>query len=131
NATPDLTITKDDGLTTGTPGQTVTYTSRIRRHSKPQATWRAATCTPPAGTTFVSASNGGTILNGVVTWTIGPLASGATVTRTVKIGRASRRERVDGTVVAEANVADDGSKELDPTPRNHTVNDKDVRNAAT
>ena len=44
--------------------------------------------TLPAGVTFVSASNGGTLASGVVTWNIGTVAAGASasVTVTVTIG---------------------------------------------
>src|SRR5262249_23621800 len=72
-AAADLAITKDDGVTTVTPGQTLTYTLTIRNVGNQGSTGVVVTDTLPANVTFVSASGGGTQANGVVTWNIGAL----------------------------------------------------------
>jgi uncharacterized repeat protein (TIGR01451 family) len=130
NATPDLTITKDDGLTTVTPGQTVTYTLTISNVGNQGGTGVVATDTLPANTTFVSASNGGTLTNGVVTWNIGPLAAGAgSVTRTVTVQVNNPVPAGVTTITNTATVADDGTNGPDPTPGNNTASDTDTVNA--
>ena len=61
------------------------------------ATGVIATDVLPNHTTFVSASDGGTFANGVVTWNIASLAAGATVTRTVTV-------TVNSTIPADVNT---------------------------
>lgn len=67
-----LAVSKTDNQTTATPGTTSTYVVSWSVNGN------AATTGPlivkdtlPANMTFVSASNGGTYANGVVTWTVG------------------------------------------------------------
>ena len=57
--TPDLVVTKTDGVTTASPGDTLTYTVTISNAGAQDATGVIATDTLPANTTFVSASDGG------------------------------------------------------------------------
>src|SRR5262249_421500 len=85
NAAPDLTITKDHGLTTLLPGKKGTSAWAFSNGGNQAATGVVATDPLPANTTFVSASNGGPLANGVVTWTIGPLATGGNVLRTIPV----------------------------------------------
>jgi uncharacterized repeat protein (TIGR01451 family) len=82
---PDLTVTKDDGITSAVPGQTLSYTVTITNVGNATATGVTATDLIPNYTTFVSTPDpDGSFANGVVTWNIaGGLAPGASITRTV------------------------------------------------
>lgn len=66
------------------PGGLITYTLTL---SANRAVAQPATLSDvlPANTAFVSASNGGTLSDGVVEWTIAPFAAGATVARTLVV----------------------------------------------
>lgn len=124
-AAPDLAITKDDGLTTVTPGQSVTYALTVANVGNQGATGVVVTDTLPANVTFVSASDGGTLASGVVTWNIGTLTGGGTtITRTLTV-QVNANATPGGTVTNTATVADDGTNGPDPTPGNNTATDTD------
>ena len=116
-AAPDLQVTKTDGEASAQPGQTLIYTLTISNAGNQGATGVTLTDTLPANTTFVSASDGGVFAAGVVTWDIGSLAAGATVTRLVTV-------RVDTAVPAgvtsitnTATATDDGANgSIPPRP---------------
>jgi uncharacterized repeat protein (TIGR01451 family) len=129
-AAPDLTITKDDGLTEVMPGDTVVYTLTITNVGDQDATGVEATDTLPANTSFVSASDGGSESGGVVTWTIGPLAAGASVQRTVTVQVDSAVPAGVDQITDTAEVTDDGANGADPTPGNNTDTDTDTVIAA-
>ena len=129
-AAPDLIVTKTDGVTSAQPGQTLNYTVTITNAGNQGATGVILTDPLPANTTFVSASNGGVFAGGVVTWNIGSLAAGATLTRLVTV-------RVDSTVPAgltsitnAATANDDGTNGTDPNPADNTGTDTDTLLAA-
>jgi len=84
---PDLTITKTDGVDTADPGDTLTYTIDFVNLGDGEAENVMITDTLPDYVTFVSASDGGTEAGGVVTWNLGTLPAGASgsVTLTVEI----------------------------------------------
>ncbi|RJP53207.1 MAG: sortase [Anaerolineaceae bacterium] len=123
-AVPDLQITKDDGVTVISPGQTVTYTLTISNVGTQDATGVVVTDTLPVNTTFISASDGGTESGGVVTWPAFDLAAGApAVTRTVTI---QVNDPFPGSSMTNlAHVEDDGSNGTDPTPINNDDDDTD------
>ena len=115
--TPDLVVTKTDGVTSASPGDTLIYTVTISNAGAQDASGVIVTDTLPANTTFVSASDGGTFSGGVVTWNVGGLAARTSVTRTVTV-------LVDSTVAAgvssltnTASATDDGSRRARPDPR--------------
>ena len=83
---PGLMVTVSGPPQTSTP--TVTYTVTATNTGNTPAVGVVLTDPLPPGTTFVSASNGGTFANGVVTWNIGDVPPGATysVTFTVTLG---------------------------------------------
>ena len=77
-------VSKTDNKTTATPGETLTYVITARNTSSTVATNVQLTDTLPGNITFVSASGG--ILNGnVVTFVIGAMGSGQTITRSVVV----------------------------------------------
>ena len=58
-ATPDMTITKDDGFVQVAPGSSITYTIVVANEGNQTATNVEVNDQLPAGVTFISASNGG------------------------------------------------------------------------
>src|SRR5439155_306467 len=73
-------------------GQNLTYTLIYGNTGSASATGTVISDTVPAGTTFVSATGGGTLSSGVVTWNIGNLnacVTGQTVSFTVAVTAAS------------------------------------------
>jgi uncharacterized repeat protein (TIGR01451 family) len=130
NAAPDLSVTKTDGQTVVTPGQTLTYTLTISNVGKQDATGVAVNDLLPANTTFVSASDTWSESGGVVTWPTFSLAAGASVTRTVTVTVNSPVPAGVDTITNTASVHDDGSNGPDPTPANNTATDIDAVDAA-
>lgn len=127
NAAPDLVAAKDDGLASVVPGQVFTYTLTTRNVGNQDATGVVLTDTLPPNTTFVAASDGGTLSGNTVTWAIGSIAGGntQTVTRTVTV---RLNNSVPAGVVSLTNtavVADDGTNGPDPTPGDNTATDTD------
>jgi uncharacterized repeat protein (TIGR01451 family) len=79
-------LSKDDGVTQAKPGDTLSYTITATNPLDFETiTGATLTDTLPAGVRFVSASNGGTQTNGVVTWALPDMPGGAAVTRTVTV----------------------------------------------
>src|SRR5439155_260559 len=81
-------------------------------------------------TAFVSASNGGSLGSGSVTWAVGNLAAGASVTRTVTVSVAATVPAGANALTNSATASDDGSNGADPTPANNTGTDTDALDAA-
>ncbi len=65
------------GPASATSGSTVVYTVTASDLGPAAASQVTATLTLPPGASFVSAQNGGTYANGVVTWTVAKIASGS------------------------------------------------------
>src|SRR5438067_1323722 len=70
--------------------------------------------------TFVGASGNGTLANGVVSWDIGNLAAGASLTRTVTVQVKRAVPAGVSSLTNTATVTDDGSNGADPTPGDNT-----------
>jgi uncharacterized repeat protein (TIGR01451 family)/MYXO-CTERM domain-containing protein len=106
---PGLTLTAA-AAATGTVGTQLVYTLTYGNTGTAGATGVVLTAPVPVGTTFVSATGGGTAADGVVTWNVGALASGTTgqtVTFTVSLDvagtvTAANMELSDGTHTANA-----------------------------
>jgi uncharacterized repeat protein (TIGR01451 family) len=84
---PGLTISKTVAASVR-QGSNLTYTISYANTGTLDASNVVIKDTLPAGTTFVSASNGGTINNGVVTWNVGTVSMGTiaqTLTFTVNV----------------------------------------------
>jgi len=102
-------VTKDDGVTQASPGEELTYTITVRNplvyEALPGATLSDAL---PAGTRFVSASDGGAASGATVTWSLPEMPPAGSLTRTVTV-------RVLPSVAADlVNVA--SASAPDPTP---------------
>ncbi|GAB3396076.1 hypothetical protein GCM10027568_29420 [Humibacter soli] len=85
-AAGDIGVTKDDGVTTASPGDRLTYTVTVTNPLDFE-TLAGATLTDllPDGVVFVSASDGGADSGGVVTWALPDISGADTVTRTVTV----------------------------------------------
>ena len=97
---PILTISKTDAPDPVAAGANIAYTLSFSNTGNANATGVVVTDTVPANTGFVSASGGGTLAAGVVTWNVGILAAGATMTRTLTVQVAS--PLANGTVITNA-----------------------------
>src|SRR5439155_108600 len=81
----DLSVTKT-GPATVNAAQNLTYTITVTNNGPSDAATVVVRDTLPAGVTFVSASNGGTLAGGVVSWpAVATLTNGATLSRTVTV----------------------------------------------
>src|SRR5258707_5832663 len=86
---PILAISKADGPDPVAAGGNITYTLSYSNTGNQNATGVVITDTIPANTSFVSATGGGTLAAGAVTWNIGALAAGGV--STVQLGAAGTR----------------------------------------
>lgn len=130
---PDLTLTKDDGLTVVAPGGQTTYSLVITNVGGFAAAGVFILDTLPAGTTFFSiggagCADGGEPSPGVrridVAGTIA--AAGGTVTCQITINITSPAAAGTGGYLNVATVADNGVNGPDPTPGNNTAQDNDT-----
>jgi uncharacterized repeat protein (TIGR01451 family) len=87
SSAPVLSVSKTDSPDPVASGANITYTLTYANTGNANATGVALADTVPANTTFVSATGGGTLSAGVVTWNLGTLAPGpsAPVQMVVKV----------------------------------------------
>src|SRR4029077_7960004 len=112
------------------PADTVTYTVVVTNVGDQNATGIILTDPIPAGTTFFSATGGGTLATGQVTWPVFGLAGGGgtqsfSVTVVVINPVDAAREQISNT----ASAHDDGANGTDPTPANNAATDTDTLDA--
>lgn len=127
SATADLAITKDDGVTTATPGSTVTYTLvATNLGPSPVAAASAADTFPAAcaSVSYTSVAAGGATGNtaagaGNIADSLG-LPAGGSVTYTAICTLGA------GATGSLANTATIGSAVFDPTPANNSATDTDT-----
>ncbi len=79
-SSPTLTLTATDAPDPVAAGANITWTLAYSNTGNMNASGTVLTASVPAGTTFVSASTGGTQSAGTVTWTIGTLPAGGSGT---------------------------------------------------
>jgi len=124
---PDLVVTKTDGISIALPGDRLTYTITVANVSLQQADSVTVTDQFPSALQFLGASNGGTFdpATGVITWNVGAIAgsNAQTVTLTVSarvpaIIPASLRSVTNSVTAADISG-------LDATPANNTASDTD------
>ena len=112
SASADLSITKSDSADPVLAGEDLTYTLVVTNDGPSDTTGVVVTDPVPAGTSFVSADNGGTEAAGVVTWNLGALADGASTTVHVTV------HVNEGRTADLSNTASVSSAVGDPTPAN-------------
>src|SRR5437773_1111005 len=111
-AAPTLNISKTDAPDPIVAGANITYTISYSNTGNMTATGVVITDTVPANTSFVSATGGGTLAAGVVTWNIGALAAGAS--SSVQLFATLSRSLANGTVITNGTYSID-SNETAPT----------------
>ncbi|MDP9329030.1 MAG: DUF11 domain-containing protein [Actinomycetota bacterium] len=125
NTSADLAITKSDSTDPVIAGNNLTYTLGITNNGPSDATGVSISDPIPAGTSFVSASGGGTLSAGVVTWAIGALASGGSTSRTLTVTvNSSRTTNLSNTAIVSATTTD-------PTPGNNSATETTTLNTST
>ncbi|MCL4262370.1 MAG: DUF11 domain-containing protein [Anaerolineae bacterium] len=137
-ATPDLTISKDDGGVTGTPGGVVAYTLTYTNTGNQGATGVTLTDVVPANTVFnPGASTAGWACapdnnaGSTCTLTVGTLAGGgATGSATFAVTVINPVPAGVTQISNTASIADDGANGADPTPGNNSSSDTTPINAA-
>jgi uncharacterized repeat protein (TIGR01451 family) len=105
---PVLTISKTDAPDPVTAGNNITYTLSYANTGTATATSTAITDTVPANTSFVSATGGGTVAGGVVTWNLGSVGAGASGTVQLVVQVAS--PLANGTVITNATYGIDSAE---------------------
>ncbi len=125
----DLAITKDDSVATVAPGQTLTYTLTVTNEGPVDAAGVVIEDPLPAHTSFVSASDGGAPIAGVVTWPPFDLADGATAIRTLTVEAALTFPATASEIENVATVRSDGADGLDPDPADNSAADADALDA--
>ena len=87
-AAPALVISKvDAGVPVG-PTSALMYTLTVKNEGNATATGVVVTDPVPANTSFVSASDGGSVVDGKVTWPAVDIAAGSSITRTFTVNIA-------------------------------------------
>jgi uncharacterized repeat protein (TIGR01451 family) len=88
-AAPALVISKADAHVPVGPSSSLQYTITVKNEGNATANDVVLTDPVPANTSFTSASNGGTVSNGKVTWPAVDIAAGASITRTLTVNIAN------------------------------------------
>src|SRR5207249_683699 len=112
SSAPVLSISKTDSPDPVNAGSNITYTISYSNTGNANATGVVISDTVPANTSFVSATGGGTLAAGVVTWNIGALAAGASTSVQLVVAVAS--PLANGTVITNGTYSID-SNETAPT----------------
>src|SRR5437773_2110653 len=112
SSAPVLNISKTDAPDPVNAGSNITYTLSYSNTGNANATGVVISDTVPANTSFVSATGGGTLAAGVVTWNIGALAAGASTSVQLVVAVAS--PLANGTVITNGTYSID-SNETAPT----------------
>ena len=127
-ATPDMTITKDDGYIQVSPGSSMTYSIVVSNVGDQAATGVLVVDSLPLGVTFVSASDSGSYddLTSTVTWNFAEFAgqSSRTLSLTVEVDNPFTAQTNE--LINNVQVSDDGSNGEDPTPEDNESSDRDL-----
>jgi len=137
DASPDLSVTKDDGADTVVPGDMVSYTIDYANNGNQNATGVTITDTVPEGTTFDAAnSTAGWVCTpdgsagSTCTFDVGALdgGTGDSVTFAVTVNNpiAAGIEEITNT----ASITDDEANGTDPNPDDNTDTDTNTVDAA-
>ena len=134
---PDLTLTKNDGVATTTPGSTLIYVLTIDNVGAHDSGAITLSDTVPTGTVFDSANStpgwscsDGDPAGSVCTLSLPALASSGETSAAFAV-RVDDPAAADLTeIVNSASVTDDGTYGDDPTPENNSDEDTDVLTSA-
>ena len=112
----DLSLALTPAPVPVTAGTDLTYTLKVHTAGPSDALGVSVSDPLPAGTSFVSATGGGTLSNGTVTWNLGTIAAGSadtTLTLVVHVNAAQ--------TAGLSNTATVSSTTTDPVPANNTA----------
>lgn len=123
---PDLAVSKDNDVASVKPSDVVTYTLTVRNLGTQGATGVVVTDSLPTPTAFVTASHGGTLSAGVVTWPAFPLAAPGLITRTVTVGMPATIGAGVEAITNTASVSDDGLNGADLNAQNNEGQEVDT-----
>ncbi|MFD2035060.1 gliding motility-associated C-terminal domain-containing protein, partial [Belliella marina] len=117
DAVADLDIVKTATSATVVAGENISYNITVSNAGPSDAQDVTVTDVLPSGTGFVSATNGGTETGGTVTWNLGTLAAGESITVSLVLSTPSSLEA--GTTISNIAVVDsptdeNGPKESEP-----------------
>ena len=125
-ANPDYVITKTDNLRTAFIGDDVTYVIEVSNVGNQGGTGVVVTDLFPSELLTNLRPSAGGIVNvaaGTITWTLGTLAAGETITLQVTGTISLTADVSNSPLHNEVNVRDDGRNGEDPTPQNNTAVD--------
>jgi uncharacterized repeat protein (TIGR01451 family) len=105
-AAPALVISKADAGTPIGPSSELQYTITVKNEGNADAADVVVTDPVPANTSFVSASDGGTLAGNVVTWPAVTIASGSSISRTVTFNIANALKKKVKSIVDDGYRAD-------------------------
>src|SRR5207248_1868624 len=88
NTSANLALTKSDSPDPVLAGNNITYTLTVTNNGPSDATGVSLSDAIPAGTSFVSATGGGTLTAGVVGWNLTTITSGANKSLTLDVNPA-------------------------------------------
>src|SRR4029077_14525592 len=108
SSAPVLTVSKTDSPDPVNAGSNITYTISYSNTGNMNATGVVISDTVPANSSFVSATGGGTLAAGVVTWNIGNLAAGASASVQLVVTVASPLN--NGTVITNGTYSIDSNE---------------------
>src|SRR5206468_3822336 len=108
SSAPLLSISKTDAPDPVNAGSNITYTLSYSNTGNANATGVVIADTIPANTSFVSATGGGTLAAGVVTWNIGALAAGGSGSVQLVVQVAS--PLANGSVITNATFSIDSNE---------------------
>jgi len=117
--------TLTDGLGCAFANGLLTYTAEACNIGNIGITGVVVKNTIPVGTTFVSADNGGTFLNGVVTWPTYSIPGGVHTFRSVTVKVSSPLPVGVTQLVDSSVITDDGANGVDANPGNNFITDTD------
>ena len=116
---PSLTISKSDGRSTASPGESLTYTINVANTSSVSASGAVVTDTLPSTLTFVSASDAGTVNGQVVTWNLSTI--GAQQTRVLTLNAIVSASANNGAVISNTATIQNGPSSTDTTAITRTL----------
>ncbi|EIM72767.1 hypothetical protein A3SI_19451, partial [Nitritalea halalkaliphila LW7] len=120
----NLAISKQSTTARAVAGENLAYTITVTNNGPSDAQEVVVTDPIPMGTTFVSADMGGMLENGIVTWNVGTLPAGETVTLSLVV--LVDADLADGTVIS--NIAIVNSPTDPETPKESDPDETPVDN---
>jgi uncharacterized repeat protein (TIGR01451 family) len=125
NAAPDLTVSKDDGSVTTTPGGTVAYTISYANVGNQDASLVVLTETIPINATFNAGAStvGWSCIGATCTLAIGDVGIGGSGSAVFAVDVVTPLPAGTTQLLNSVTVSDDGLNGPDPTPTNNTGTD--------